>query len=684
VARVNPVRRTIGVSSPLGDGVFSLQTMHAREELGRLFGLDLELQSENSTIDLDQVIGQPMTLRLPVDGGHTRYWHGIVSEFAQLTQASRTSVYRATVRPWFWWLTRTADCRVFQDLTVPQIVESLFGEQGFSDYTLRLSGSYRTWPYCVQYRETDFDFLSRLLEQEGIYYYFVHEADRHTLVLADGPTSHDLTQSYQKVTYLSDARGTGATRDHVYRWLSRRSIQSGSYALRDFDFEHPQDSLDVRRAISGGRAGADSEVFDYPGEYRDLGDGQHYANVRLQELQNRYERVEGGATARGLAVGSAFYLRGFPRDDQNRQYLVVATTTRLEATGRGVGRELTPSFDVEFDALPAETPFRPARTTRRPRLAGPQTAVVTGPSGEEIWTDEYGRVKVRFHWDRHGSADEHSSCWLRVSQAWAGRDRGTLMIPRVGDEVIVEFLEGDPDRPIVTGRVYNARNLPPYELPADQTVSGIRTRSSPGGGPPPNEIRFEDKQGSEELLVRAARDLVTEVENDSSTSIAHDEFLGVGNDRTTTVGASHSETVGASQTIQVGSNRTETIGADLTLTVAGDQAVAVQAGRSVTVGGDRSETTGAACEVSVGLDLNETIGKSRVVQVGQDHVEEAEKSRTLTAKSIRIEAGDEITLKTGKAQITMKKNGDISIRGKRIDIKGSGKVVIKGTKVIEN
>jgi type VI secretion system secreted protein VgrG len=635
VVNVDPVRGTVHVSTPLGDGVLLLQAMEAREELGRLFRLELELLSEKPSIDFDQVIGQPLTVSLAVQDGRTRYWHGIVSDFAQRSHEPRLSRYRATVRPWLWWLTRSADCRIFQEMTVPQIVERVFEGHGFSDYALRLSGNYPTLPYCAQYRETDFDFVSRLLEQEGICYYFVHEAGRHTLVLADGAASHDRARGYEKVPYTTDDRSAESRRDHIRNWLLRRSAQPVRYALRDFDFERPGDRLDVGSAIARQHARASHEIYDYPGEYRDADDGQRYATVRIQELQSGYERVEGVGNVRGLTVGSRFDLTGFPRDDQNRQYLIVSSTSRLNAGAHEAGRIRAPSFEVGFEAIPAAEPFRPARSTPRPVIRGPQTAIVAGPPGEEIWTDEHGRVKVRFHWDRQGGADEHSSCWLRVAQAWAGRQWGTQMLPRVGDEVIVEFLEGDPDRPIVTGRVYNGENTPPYALPREKTQSGVRTRSSPGGGGF-NELRFEDKAGSEALIVHAARDCRIEVENDRSTSVARDEAHSVGRDR------------------------------------------------SVEVGGDHAQTVGAACRLTVGTDLSETVGSDRSVNVGGDYAEEAGKARTLAAKSVRIEAADEITLVTGKAQISLKKNGDVAIKGKKIEIKASGRVVIKGQKVVEN
>ena len=685
VASVDPLSRSIGVSVPLGKDLLLLQSMTAREELGRLFRLDLELRSKERSIDIDQVIGQPITLRLGMQDRRTRFWNGIVSEFAQVTHSSRESLYRATVRPWFWWLTRTSDCRIFQDLSVPEIVERVFEENGFTDYAIRLSGTYRTWPYCAQYRETDFDFLSRLLEQEGLYYYFVHEADRHILVLADGVGSHDRAEGYEKVPYLPADRSPHATREHINRWLLRRAVQSGKCALRDFDFASPGDSLDADRAITRPHVGAGYEVFDYPGEYRDVADGQNYAKVRIQELQSGYERVEGGATARGLLAGAVFDLTDFPRDDQNRPYLIVSTTTRLAAAGQDGGRESGPAFDVTLEAMHTKEQFRLARTTPRPVVQGPQTAIVTGPAGEEIWTDEFGRIKVQFHWDRYGQSDGNSSCWLRVAQSLAGQAWGSIMIPRKGQEVIVTFLEGDPDRPLVTGCLYNGENTPPYALPDNKTRSGIRTRSSPegDGAAAANELRFEDKAGSEEMYLHAAKDQTIVVQNDRHESVGHDAVVTVNNDRSKSVGGGQSESIGGDKATQVGGDQYEAIGGDMEIQVGGDQSETIGGDKATGVGGDQTEAIGGDKATGVGGDQSEAIGKSRVVEVSKNYLEEVGKKRTLLAKSVRIEAADEITLVTGKASITMKKNGDISITGKRININGSDKVVIKGKKIVE-
>ncbi|WP_334012596.1 type VI secretion system tip protein VgrG, partial [Pseudomonas aeruginosa] len=345
---------------------------------------------------------------------------------------------------------------IFQNQKVPDIIKQVFRDLGFSDFEDALSRSYREWEYCVQYRETSFDFVSRLMEQEGIYYWFRHEKKRHILVLSDAYGAHHSPAGYTSVPYYPPSLGH-RERDHFFDWHMAREVQPGSLSLNDYDFQRPGTRLEVRSNVGRAHAAADYPLYDYPGEYVQSQDGEHYARTRIEAIQTQYERVRLRGCARGIGAGHLFHLSNYPRLDQNREYLVVGAEYRvvqeLYETGNGGGGA---QFESELDCIDAGQAFRPLPSTPVPVVRGPQTAVVVGPKGEEIWTDQYGRVKVHFHWDRHDQSNENSSCWMRVSQAWAGKNWGSVQIPRIGQEVIVSFLEGDPDRPIITGRVYNA------------------------------------------------------------------------------------------------------------------------------------------------------------------------------------------------------------------------------------
>jgi len=519
--------RHIGVGTPLGDDVLLLRSCSISESLGELFTFELDMLSEDHSISFDDIVGQNVTVRLTRPGGEERYFNGYVSEFSQDVQAGRMATYRATVVPWLWFLTRTADCRIFQEKKVPDIIKEVFRDYGFSDFDDRLTGSYRTWEYCVQYRETAFHFVSRLMEQEGIYYFFEHENGKHTLVLADSASAHQDCPDASEIEYRPAEQGL-QDRECLFAWSIEKAVKPGTYKLNDFDFKNPKKNLLTQGQIQRSHGGASYEVFDHPGEYVEYGDGEQYARTRIEEQHAEHEVGIGGTNCGGIATGGTVTVKDFPRDDQNRKYLVTGTNISLssdefdseEGTSIGGGQ----SCSISFTAIDAGEQYRAARTTPKPVIQGCQTAIVVGKAGEEIYTDEYGRVKVQFHWDRRSKADETSSCWIRVSQLWAGKKWGAMFIPRIGQEVIVEFLEGDPDRPIITGRVYNGDEMPPYKLPDKKTKSTIKTNSSKGGGGY-NELRFEDEKGKEQIYVHAEKNQDVRVENDNMEWIGRDRHL---------------------------------------------------------------------------------------------------------------------------------------------------------------
>jgi type VI secretion system secreted protein VgrG len=600
--------------------------MTASEQLGGLFQLQLDLLSQEPDIAFEDILGQDITVRLALPNNKKRYFNGYVSHFSHLGTYKDYQAYGATVQPWFWFLTRTADCRIFQERTVPDIIKSIFKDHGFSDYEESLSGQYRTWQYCVQYRETDFNFVSRLMEQEGIYYYFKHENKKHIMVLSDSVCSHQPYPGYEQLPYYPPDENLRRERDHIYEWNVARGIQPGSYALNDFDFTRPKANIEVKSAIQRSHARGAMEVYDYPGEYCETSHGESYARARIEELQKDHEQIQGQGNARGIAAGSLFSLTGYAREDQNREYLVVSATHQVESDAYATGPEAGggPIYSCSFTVLESQQPFRPPRDTLKPAVQGPQTAIVVGPAGEEIYTDKYSRVKVSFHWDRYSQANENSSCWIRVAQVWAGKQWGGIYIPRIGQEVIVEFLEGDPDRPIITGRVYNNDNMPPYTLPANATQSGIKSRSSKGANAQNfNELRFEDKKGAEEIHLHGEKDWTIKIKNDKKQTIDHDDTLTVTNNRTKTIGKSQSE--------------------------------------------------------SIGDDLTLTIGKKSTVQVGTDMALNVGKTLNIDAVDIiNITSAKQISFSSGAGSIAMNSSGDITISGSLVTITGSTDVVING------
>jgi type VI secretion system secreted protein VgrG len=759
--------RVMEIVTPLGEDVLLFHGMSAREEMSRPFEYQLDLLSKKKDVNVDQILGKNVTIKLGLPDDQTRYFNGYVTRFAQGAMVGPYHRYVATVRPWLWFLTRTADCRIFQEMKVPDIIKKVFDDHPVADFKLELTGTYRKWTYCVQYRETDFNFVSRLMEQEGIGYYFRHTDGHDTMVLTDSMSKHQPVSGYEKLSFISPDQQVKPDTEHIHSWDFQREIQPGVYVHDDYDLERPSVELKTNKPLPRGYSPSDYEIYDYPGMYIQTPDGEQYASVRIDELGTQYEIARAATNARGPAVGHTLTMEHHGRDDQNREYLVIAASYDLsfenyeslpEAGGTG--------YRCSFVAMPSSQQFRPKRMTPKPFVQGPQTAVVVGPGGEEIYTDKYGRVKVQFHWDRRGKKDENSSCWIRVSHPWAGKGWGAISNPRIGQEVIVDFLEGDPDQPIITGRVYNAEQMPPYDLPGNKTQSGIKSRSSKGGGGSNfNEIRMEDLKGSEQVFIHAEKNQDIEVENDETHWVGHDRKKNIDHDETTHVKHDRTETVDNNETITVHANRTETVDKNETITIHMNRGETVDLNETINIGGNRSITVsksetatvamqrthsvginetisvGAAQEITVGAAQAITVGASQTTTVGADQSNSigaaqstdvgaarsitvgadqttsvsgsgsmsigGDESRSITGgrttsvgkddalnvgKNLVVTAADSVSITTGSASITMKKDGTIVIKGKDITIEGSGAInakaskdiVMKGSKILQN
>jgi type VI secretion system secreted protein VgrG len=693
--------RLLAITTALGSDVLAVRTASIKEEISRLFEIEVELSSENGEIDFDEVIGHDATLRLDVGQSDKRYFNGYVSRLVQVGNSGGFAQYRASIVPWLWFLTRTSDCRIFQKKTVPQIVEEIFEDHGFDQYTLKLSGTYEEKEFVVQYRETDFNFVSRLMEQEGIYYFFEHEEDKHTLVIADSISAHETFPNYDEITFYT-AADAATGREGITDWTIEKEVQPVACALTDYDFKKPKTSLLSSTDITRKYGKAEFEIFDYPGEYLEHEEGQRLADVRLNELQSQYETVHGEGNARGIAAGYTFELAKHPRDDQNRGYLVVGVSIQIDAgefaarsrnNNNGNGSDEGEFFTCTFTAIDKAQQFRPPRLTPKPIIQGLQTAIVVGPAGEEIYTDEHARVKVHFHWDRHGEYDENASCWMRVSQPWAGKGWGSMATPRIGQEVIVEFLEGDPDRPVITGRVYNGDQRAPYAS-GQGVVSGLKSKTHKGAGY--NEMSMDDTAGKEKITIHGQYDMNTTVEHDQTTTVHNnrtdkvdvDDSETVGNNQTTHIVKDQTTNIDHDQKITIANDQTTTIGGSRTETVAKNESLNVSITRNHTVGVNESINIGAAQEINVGAAQSVSIGAIQSINVGSTQTNAIGGKRTTdvakddilkVGKKLTIEVADEIALSTGDAKITMKKDGSITIEGKDITIKGSGNIAVKAS-----
>jgi type VI secretion system secreted protein VgrG len=655
------------------------------EALNELFHFELTLVCDDISIAFDDVVGKAGQIILLGEDGTERYVCGIVSAFEQGDVAKKSAVYYATLVPKVWRLGNRFDCRIFQDLTAPDIIKQVFTQAGLAgaDYRLSLQETYVTREYCVQYRESDWAFVSRLMEEEGIYCFFEHSEGKHVLVLGDKPAGHASIVAPATVLFRTPSGALGRA-EHVRRFHQSQRIRPGKATLRDYNFKKPTLSLETKSEAS---ADTDLEVYDYPGAYD--APSSTFAKLRLEERQALRIRAEGESACVRFASGQTFTLSEHPREDLNAKY----TLTRIRHEGSqpimGSSSGDDSGYENHFECIPATVPFRPPLVTPRPTVKGVQSAVVVGPSGDEIYTDELGRVKVQFYWDRIGVNDEKSSCWIRVSQVWAGEAWGAMHIPRIKQEVLVDFLEGDPDRPIIVGRVYHAANVVPYPLPANKTRSTVKSNSSTGGGGS-NELCFEDKKGSEEVYLHAQKDWVIGVEHDKHQTVGHDETRLVQHDRTLQVGNDQTEVVGHSETFtvtvdrikSVGNDENETIGHDRTIQVGNDHTESIGGNLSVSVSKDLSVEAGGSGSESIGKDMTGSIGGKYDLTVGSSMTLEVKASSSEDVKTDKtVTVGQKLTITVGDATVTVEKNGNITVQGKQLAVKIDGPVQVEGKKI---
>jgi type VI secretion system secreted protein VgrG len=668
--------RVIAIETPLGKDALLLVSFAAQEGISRLFRISAQLYSENGSIDFSKIIGQRVSISINLADGSKRYLNGFVNRFAQVGVDKRFTHYHAEIVPWTWFLTRNADCRIFQNMTIPDIVAKVFKDRGFGDFKNSLQGDFEQREYCVQYRETDFNFVSRLMEQYGIFYFFEHEKDKHTLVMGNKTSVHKPCPSQSKIRLDFTAGVYSKDEDFVGSWNLEQEFRPGKYAMTDYNFETPSTSLLANEQTIFKIGGNDHyEVFDYPGEYTKKAEGESRTQIRMQEEEAGHLVGVGSGSCRTFISGYRFDLSGHARSDQNQSYLLTevqhsASVGSSYSDSEGQSEEF---YSNHFRCIPYSVLYRPQRITPRPFVQGPQTAVVTGKSGEEIWTDKYGRVKVQFFWDREGKKDEKSSCWIRVSQPWAGKNWGAINIPRIGQEVIVEFLEGDPDRPLITGRVYNDEQMPPYKLADNQTRTTFMSRSTKGGGSSNyNELRFEDKKGDEQIFINAEKDMDVRVEKESREYIGANrhmivessQFETVKGDKQSQVNGKFLEKIAGDTSIQIGAKRMEQVGSDESITIGGNRKEQVSNNESITIGQNRQENVGSSESI--------TIGQSRNTQIGMNDVLSASQAVYITGgMNVVIQAGMQLSLVGPGGFIDIGPAG-VSIQGTMVLINSGG------------
>ena len=623
---------------------FHVLQVDITEALSQPFIGKVTLISQHGYSDFSDIVGQELALTFSLENNEKRYLHGIIQQLTYQHHQGRFHYYEATVVPRLALLNYQTDCRIFQNISVPDIVNTILKEHGYSaEY--RLIGSYAPRVYCTQYRESQLDFIQRLLAEEGIYYSFIHSDTDHQLVLYDYNGNHDSLPVHPSLVYAPSSENAPREDYCVQSWQPNFSLQTGAYHLRDYNYKQPGSAMDAIIKEPDIPEHGHYQRYDFAGpeQYVNQDAGSRYATVRLEEQQCQVQRIEARANTAGLQPGYLWRLDLHPNIDQNQEYLILSTHLRAKVSDHDSGSvDGQVETSTTFVVLPDTRQYRPAYAPHKKLVAGPQTAVVVGPEGEEIYTDEYGRVKCQFHWDRLGQQNQDSSCWIRVSQNWGGAGWGHIAIPRIGQEVIVDFLEGDPDQPIITGRTYNGKNDVPYKLPEHKTRMSIKSKTYKGSGF--NELRFEDKPDEEELFIHAQKDQNNVVLNNETTQ--------VGVDRTEHVGNDEAINIGRDVRYQVGQNQFEAYGKDL----------------QMQVGNSWSE--------SIHYQHQQEVGQNKTTRVkGKYNVEVIGGIRSNTNKH-EIMGSDKVVITGGSSRVTIS-GGQITLEASKINLKG--KVSIGGS-----
>ena len=549
--------------SAVPDGMLLFASLGGTETVGELFTYSIKLKTPDTlnlgyvspaaNLQLKPMVGKDLCVNIELDGGGKRYISGLVTAARVAGHQGRSVVYELRLEPWLKILTHTSDYKAFQNKNVVDILDEVLDEYPWP-VEKRLVENYPTRAWQMQYGETDFAFIQRLMQEWGIYWWFEHSENSHTLVLADAINVHKACADSPLVCYYQ--KGLKLDKEFIHTITANESLRSGQWVLNDFDFMKPRSLLKSTVANPRETGLAEYEHYEWPGDYFTKSEGEMLTRIRMEEQRSPGSRVQGSGNIRTLMTGFTFTLENYPTAEVNREYLLVQTTLFIQDNAQHSGQEQHFSYSTSFELHPTSEVYRPQRTLSKPHTKGPQSAIVTGPAGQEIWTDKYGRVKVQFGWDRYGKNDENSSCWVRVSYPWAGKGFGGIQIPRIGQEVLVDFKNGDPDLPIIVGRTYNQDTMPPWGLPGAATQSGFYSHTIGGGPANANALRFEDKPGGEEVWLHAEKDQRIEVNNNESHWVGNNRLKVIDKTETAIIGEKRSLTVQTDDISLAGGDKT--------------------------------------------------------------------------------------------------------------------------------
>lgn len=749
------MNRTVVAHTPLAPDALLFKSLQGKERLSSLFEFNIILSSKDANIDCGGLIGQKLTLEILTLGNLPRYLNGLITDFGYAGEDAddqQRYLYYCTLQPSLWYLTQNVDSRVFVDKSVIDIATELLDGFGLN-YQNKCNQDYRAWGFCVQYQESSFDFLSRLFEQEGIYYYFEHQDGDHTLVLVDDVSAHASVLGNPNLRYHSRQHAVGAPSiAYIDQWQAFNSLKTKQYTVQEYNYQNAKVAMQASDAVHEFSSNQ-TEVYEFYAGFGDVAEAKHYSKLRSETVNSQTQLMQASGNVLSMAPGYLFSLHAHEHLAFNTEYLILATEYHFEEAGYASSSH-EGHFRINFFCLPSNLPYRTPLLTPKPQVVGIQAATVTGPAGEEVYTNEYGDIKVQFHWDRYGERNETSSNWIRVIQGSAGSGFGSINTPRIGEEVLIDFINGDVDRPVVVGRLYNSAMTPPWGFPNAAKQSGIKSKSFNSPDTNFNELMFNDTAGTELVNFQAQKDLTSLVKNDETRDVNHDRTTTIGNDETVTVVSFRTETVEKDETITINQNRTETVALDETITinknrieavaldenvsigknqalaVGIDQATSIGKNQALTVALDQQTTVGVNQALNVGANRNKSIGANEISHIGSHKQETVDltsmanvglgqmtnigmgymlnvgagwmtnvgaieshnvgmifsavagKNISLNAgKNVTISAGTKMTLQCGNSAITLEKNGNIAITGKKIVVIGSSKVELNGNKV---
>jgi type VI secretion system secreted protein VgrG len=631
--------RSLELATPVGPDILLARSFSCTERISGLYTLEVSACAETAdagSVQANALIGQRCFVRVQAVDDKYRFFHGIVRRMAFTGRDEEFHYFHLELVPFFWRCSQVTNCRIFQNKSVPEIIEAVLGEYGVK-FENKTSGRHAPWDYCVQYRESDFNFLSRLMEQEGIFYFFKQGEEFETLIFGNQTSVNEPCPNDSEFQYRWRLAADDRREDIVSSWEATQELRPGLFSMRDHNFQKPESLFHVSEPGANPVGGSDKlEIYDYPGEFAQLfaepdarlgeiqTEGEAAVKRRMQAEETETKVFTGESTSRSITAGYRFKLADHFKGEYNDDYTLVSVHHHgVQSPGYRSDEEAPIPYRNSFRCIPWSTLYVPPRSTPKPVVQGPQTAVVVGPAGEEIYVDKYGRVKVQFFWDRVGKFNEKSSCWVRVARFWAGKQWGAIFNPRIGQEVIVGFLEGDPDQPIIVGSVHNASEMPPYTLPDNSTMSTIKSNSSKGGGGF-NEYRFEDKKGDEHIYTHAEKNLHTRVKKDSFTLVTEKNHQIVGKD--------HMELI------------------------KGDASIEVK--------GDENHKAGGNYLLKAGMDLHGKAGMNMGLEGGMNvHIK--------GGMNVVVEAGIGLTLKVGGNFITINPAG-VQIQGTMVMINSGG------------